>query len=68
LENFQWFEEPCIAGAAILKRKCLPIITGRDKVITDVISASWKLSLILALKRSLLDRELTVINLLKVLA
>jgi hypothetical protein len=41
---------------------------GQAKVITDLISALWKVSLMLELNRSLLRREDTLINVLKALA
>jgi hypothetical protein len=41
---------------------------GASKVITDLISALWRVSLMLAFNRSLLNREQTLINVLKPLA
>jgi hypothetical protein len=31
LECFQWCREPCFAGAAILRGRCLPLIPSGDK-------------------------------------
>jgi hypothetical protein len=57
LENYQWCGEPCFAGAAILRGKCPSVIPRRNKRnITDLISVLWRVGLMLALKRSLLNR------------
>jgi hypothetical protein len=60
LENFQWCAEPCFAYAAILSGRCLSLIPRWDKrkSITDLTSALWIVSLMLALKCSLLNRSL----------
>jgi hypothetical protein len=65
LENFQWCEEPYFATAAILRGRCLPLSPSRtSKVITDRISALWRVSLMLALQRTLLNRYKVLTNVL----
>jgi hypothetical protein len=71
-EKSQWCGEPCFAGAAISISGILPQIPRRGKHkslrITDLISALWKVNLMLALNRSLLKREYILMNVLKALA
>jgi hypothetical protein len=68
LKNFQWCGETCFVGPAILRGRCLPLLHRRDKdLITDLISALWKVSLMLALKRSFFNREHILIIVLKAL-
>jgi hypothetical protein len=58
LENFQWSEEPCFAGTTILKGMWLLLIHRWGKhVISNLISALWRVSFMLALKPSLLNRD-----------
>jgi hypothetical protein len=54
LGKFPWCAEPCFAGTEILRGRCLPLIPRRESVshITDLISVLWRVSLMLALKRS----------------
>jgi hypothetical protein len=59
LKNLQWCGVSCFVGAEIVRKYiCVPLIPRRSKyVITDLISVLWMVSLILALKRSLLNRK-----------
>jgi hypothetical protein len=52
LENFQWFGEPCFVGAVIWQASAANSQAGQAWVITDLISALCRISLMLALKRS----------------
>jgi hypothetical protein len=57
LEYFQWCGKPYFVGAAILRGRCLPLITRRASVIHYWSDQCWRLSLMLPLSRSLLNKE-----------
>jgi hypothetical protein len=54
LENSQWCREPCFVGAAILRDRCPLLISrrGKRKSLPMWWSALWRVSLMLARKRS----------------
>jgi hypothetical protein len=58
LEICHWWGEPCFSGAEVSLDVCLPQIPKRDRrVIMDLITALWRVNLLLLLNRSLLNKE-----------
>jgi hypothetical protein len=63
LENFQWSGESYFAGAAISVDGCLPQTSRYGKhIMILLISPLWRVNLMLALNRSFLNRECSLIN------
>lgn len=68
LEIRQLFGESCFAHTAVSEGACLLYTPMRQvEVITHLLSALWRASLMLALNRSLIKMEETFVNILKVL-
>ena len=58
LEIRQLFGEICFARTAVSEEACLlHTLMGQVEVITHLVSALWKASLVLALNRSLIKME-----------
>jgi hypothetical protein len=70
LNIYQWCEDPCFVSAAISKGEHQPQVPrrGKQKSLLILINDLWMVSLMLALNPSLLNREQTLINVLKALA
>jgi hypothetical protein len=68
LEVRQLFGESCFAHTAVSEEACLlRIPMGQVEVITHLVSALWRASLMLVLNRSLIEMEETFVNILQVL-
>jgi hypothetical protein len=68
LEIRQLFGESCFAQTAVSEGACLlHTYMGQVGVITHLVSALWRASLMLALNRSLIKMEETFVNILKML-
>jgi hypothetical protein len=69
LEIRQLFGESCFAHTAVSEEACLlHTLMGQVEVVTHLMGALWRASLMQALNRSLVKMEETFVNILKVLA
>jgi hypothetical protein len=68
VRHFQWCGVPSFTGAAISVDDCADSQAGQAKIRVLLMSALWRVSLMLVFNRSRLNREYILINVLKALA